>query len=1202
MFKKVDPRQNFPEMEKNVLEFWKKEKVFEESMQDGGKPTFSFYDGPPFATGLPHYGHVVASLIKDVVPRFWTMKGKRVDRRWGWDCHGLPVENLIEKELGIENKQAIEEMGIDRFNAACCGSVLRYAEEWKEFIPRVGRWVDMENDYKTMNWQYTESIWWVFSEIYKKGLVYEGYKSMHLCPRCETTLANFEVAQGYKDITDLSATVKFKLKPGQKIGGFVTDDKTYALAWTTTPWTLLGNVALAVGEGIEYSVIHSTDGFYVVATAAVGRNVTEEIGLEEKKVKGSDLAGLEYEPLFLYYANKEDLKNRENGWKIYAGDFVTTEEGTGIVHIAPAFGDDDMNLAHKHDLPFVQHVSRSGRFVDFINSLPEDDKPYFVDKDGKGREVKPKRNSRETDEKVVEYLKKENELFASENYKHSYPHCWRCDTPLLNYASSSWFVEVTKVRDRLVANNQEVNWVPEYIKYGRFGKWLEDARDWAISRSRFWGAPIPIWKCAECGETEVVGSIDELREKSDRKITKLIFARHGQAESNILKIRSDKEGIHPLSEEGKKQSDVLGEELKDAKIDVILCSPLLRAFETAEIVSKKLNVPIVKDARLKEYNFGSWNGHTTEDLMENSEAYRDYRNLSNEEMYNFCHGGDGESRADIEKRVREFIRETNEKYAGKNVLVISHGIVGSMFYRTLDEVGIKDVMRVEGTIRNAAPIIYYVAEDGKRLDLHKPWIDEIEIKCPKCGKPMKIIGDVFDCWFESGSMPYAQLHYPFENREQFAKSFPADFIAEGIDQTRGWFYSLMVLSTALFDKPAFKNVIVNGIVLAEDGQKMSKKLKNYPDPNLILEKYGADSLRYYLLTSPVVKAENLRFSEKGVDEVLKRFVLTLWNTYSFLVMNIELNKIEKEQIINLQESDNLLDKWILSELNLLVAEVNREMESYDLIKASRPLREFVDKLSNWYLRRSRKRFASDDLQDKLWAYQTLFHVLLTFTKSMAPFMPFLAEEIYRNLSDGKSVHLEGFPEADNGSINDEISRQMNLVREVVTLGLAARAQNRIKVRMPLQTLAVQKEGLETLDENLTDILKEELNVKSVQIVKEIPAAEGWGIAEDGGIKAAIDLTLNEELELEGLAREVIRQIQAMRKGARYDRDARIAAAYKIKDGDKFEKMLEKWLDEIKSECLIDTFERKDEMTEDDFDQTEELALDDGRIVLGILSK
>lgn len=1260
MFKQVDARQNFPEMEKSVLDFWNKNKIFKQSMKGNESSVFSFFDGPPFATGLPHYGHVVASLIKDVVPRFWTMKGKQVERRWGWDCHGLPVENLIEKELGINNKQEIEDMGIGCFNDACKNSVLRYADDWKKFIPSIGRWVDMDNDYKTMNAEYTESIWWVFSEIYKKGLVYESYKSMHLCPRCETTLSNFEVTQGYKDITDLSATVKFKLTKEsvenleekilkqvqddnaemqhtpdpslegnnpvdvfQKRGGIAGD--VFVLAWTTTPWTLPGNVALAVGSEVEYILLNKIDfelkeheikkddigikdrsvyeyhdrGYFIVSKDYFLKNYKDLRSVEAVEVKGSDLVGLSYEPLFPYYAKRDDLENRENGWKIYAGDFVTTEEGTGIVHIAPAFGDDDMNLAREKNLPFVQHVKTNGRFVGFIDELSDEDKHFFMDKDGLGREVKPKRNSRETDEKIVEYLEKTGSLFHKENYKHSYPHCWRCDTPLLNYAASSWFVEVTKIKERLIANNQEVNWVPGYIKDGRFGKWLEDARDWAISRSRFWGAALPIWRCEDCGEIEVIGSIDEMREKTDTKITKFIFMRHGFAENNLNGVRSSGDNEHHLTEIGRSQSKLTAEKLKSDKIDMIISSPVLRAVETAEIVSVSLgNMPILKEELLREYNFGSWNGFTSEQLLANNELYKAYRVMpSGEDRYRFKLGGDGESRFEVENRVREFIKTYSEKYPGKNILVVSHGGVGAMFHKILRGVNEKDFFPLEFRIDNAKDIAFYVDEAGEGLDLHKPYVDGIELQCPKCQKKMKIVGDVFDCWFESGSMPYAQVHYPFENREKFAKSFPADFIAEGVDQTRGWFYTLMVLSTALFDKPAFKNVIVNGIVLAEDGQKMSKKLKNYPDPNELLAKYGADALRYYLLTSPVMKAENLRFSEKGVDEVLKKFILTLWNTYSFLVMNIELNKIEEKDVVNFGESQNILDKWILSELNLLIAEVDSEMSGYDLVKASRPLKDFVDKLSNWYLRRSRRRFASEDILDRNSAYQTLHFVLVTFSKVMAPFMPFLSEEIFKNLTDGKSVHLEGFPKP-SGNVENAILEQMGLVREVVTLGLAARASGKTKVRMPLSMIEIHNTGILKLEEDYVAIIKEELNVKEVALVKEIGERSGFAFAEGSGIKVALDLTLTEELELEGLSREIVRNLQSMRKEAKYSRDSMIVVTYQISAGSKLSKMFEKWSSEIQTECLVKEMKISENPAEGS-DVSSDFEIGEEKVSLGI---
>ncbi|MDF1498591.1 MAG: class I tRNA ligase family protein [Patescibacteria group bacterium] len=1240
MLKKVNPRANFPEMEREMMDFWKKENIFEKSVENREQEkTYSFFDGPPFATGLPHYGHVVASLIKDVVPRYWAMRGFKVERRWGWDCHGLPIENLIEKEHDIKNKQDIEKWGVDKFNEACHNSVLRYAEDWKKFIPRIGRWVDMENDYRTMDWKYTESIWWVFSELFKKRLVYEGYKAMHICPRCETTLSNFEVTQGYKDITDLSATVKFKLKAGQKIGGFVTDKETYVLAWTTTPWTLPGNVALAVGKDIEYVVVKFENDFLVLA-----KDRAEEI-LKDKEfdilneIDGEELVGLEYEPLFDYYVRKRDsvsnletesLRDLKNGWKIYAGDFVSTEEGTGIVHIAPAFGDDDMNMGQKYNLPFIQHVKISGRFADEVVD--------FRDKDGSGCEVKPKRNSRETDEKIVKWLDANNKLFTKENYKHSYPHCWRCDYPLLNYATSSWFVKVTEIKDRMVKNNQQINWTPEYIKEGRFGKWLSDARDWAVSRSRYWGAPLPVFRCDKCKNIEVINSIDELREKTDQKITKFILLRHGESESNVKNIKAGKLDGYPLTEKGIKQSKDVAEILKKEKIDIIISSPILRTKQTADIIKNLLKIDYIEDERIKEYDFGSWNGHSSDELFcKENKIYQEYKKLGyDEEKWNFKFGGDGESRKEIEQRVKSFIEEVGEKHKGKNILIIGHGGINAMFNKIISNLSIKETYKYEFALDNTKSNVFYLDNRTTQFNLHKPNIDGIKIKCSVCGSQAKIVGDVFDCWFESGSMPYAQWHYPFENKEEFEKSFPADFIAEGLDQTRGWFYTLMVLSTALFDKAPFCNVIVNGMVLAEDGQKMSKRLQNYPEPNLVIEKYGADALRYYLLSSPVMKGESLRFSEKGVDEVLKKFILTLWNTYSFLVMNVDEESVlrqvkddkeiygenkktygdkSRDSIISLQndtasiKSENLLDQWIVSELNILIGEINEQMEDYDLVRASRPLREFIDKLSNWYVRRSRKRFMTENINDKNFAFQTLYYVLTEYAKLLAPFMPFIADEIYKNLTDKESVHLEDYPVVNEKLINEKVSDEMNFVREVVTLGLAIRAKNSIKVRQPLSKLKVKSEKLKIDNSELVELIKDELNVKNVEFVDDLQkcstalrdnGANKWICEDNGKIKVALNTEITDELKLEGRAREIVRHIQVMRKEEKYNRDDIISVKYNFDgSGEDAKKVFNAWGDYIKKECLAEEIMFSGELVERSFDLIKELKMRDEKIEIGI---
>ncbi len=909
MFKKVNPKQSFPEMEKEVLKFWEENKIFEKSIENReGKPDYSFYDGPPFATGFPHYGHLVGSVMKDVVPRFWTMKGKRVERKWGWDCHGLPIENIAEKGLKIKKKKEIYEMGVDKFNEFCRSTVLEYVEEWEKVIKRLGRWADMKNAYRTMDLSYMESVWWVFKQLWDKGLIYEGYRSMHVCTRCETTLSQSEVAEGYKDIKDLSATAKFELadEPG-----------AYVLAWTTTPWTLIGNVALAVGENIDYSKVKSGNEIFILAKERITDTLKDKEFEIISEFKGKDLIGKEYKPLFDYYVNK-GLQNEENGGKIYPADFVTTKDGTGVVHIAPAFGEDDLKLGEKYKLPFVQHVGLDG--------LIKPEATEFA-----GLSVKPMENHQKTDVEVIKYLANKNLLFAKEKYEHSYPHCWRCETPLINYATSSWFVNILKFKEKALELSKEINWVPKHIKEGRFGNWLEGARDWSISRQRFWASVMPIWKCEKCGEVKVFGSVKELEEISGEKIT----------------------------------------------------------------------------------------------------------------------------------------------------------------------------------------------------DLHKHIIDKINFPCGKCKNEMKRIPDVLDTWFDSGSMPYAQAHYPFENKEKFEKSFPAEFIAEGVDQTRAWFYYLHILASAIKDSPAFKNVIVNGIVLAEDGKKMSKRLQNYPDPMYLFDKYGADAVRFYLISSPVVSAENLNFKESEVSEFIRGMFRMLWNSYYFFVLYANIDKFEANK--NKSEAKNLLDKWIISELNALIENIDSAMENYELNKACRYFPKFIDNLSNWYIRRSRKRFwKSENDEDKNEAYQTLYTVLVELSKLLAPFTPFIAEEIYKNLTGKESVHLADFPKADEGLIDEKLNKEMAKVREVISLGLEQRAVDKIKVRQPLGKFSIfnfqfSKESL--------DIIKEELNVKEVVLDRK------------NKDEIVLDTEITEDLKLEGIAREIIRHIQEMRKEAGYEVDNRIKIGY-----------------------------------------------------------
>ena len=1116
--------------EEEVLKFWQDNKIFEKSLEKkASKGDFIFYDGPPFANGLPHYGHILASVIKDAIPRYKTMKGYRVPRKWGWDCHGLPVEQVVEKELNLGDKKEIEKFGIEKFNKEAKKIVLRDTSDWKKIIPRIGRFVDMEADYRTMDSSYTESVWWVFKSLYEKGLIYEGYKPMHLCPRCETTLANFEVAQGYKDITDISVIAKFEL---------IDEPNTFILAWTTTPWTLPGNVALAINPDVDYVKIKKDDENFILAKERLEIIGKDYEILEE--FKGSSLIGKKYKPVFNYYSSKTDLENKENAWKIYSADFVTTGDGTGVVHIAPAFGEDDMSLLKKETLPFVQHVSIDGKFKDEV-------------KDFSGLYVKPKENHQATDIEIIKYLAHNNKLFAKEKISHSYPHCWRCDTPLLNYATSSWFTKVTTIKDKLIANNKKINWTPSHLKDGRFGKWLEGARDWAISRTRFWGAPLPVWKCDKCDTLKVLGSIEELKKNSNNKITKLLLIRHGESDKNVQGIHDSSVDKYHLTNKGKKDVSKLADNLKNSGIDSIYASPVLRTRETSEIIADRLGLKVNLVDELKEVNNGNWEGKRNDQVPE---SRKKYKSLSNEEQYLAKRGETGESWKDLEERTYNFLKETMKKEAGKTVAIVSHQ--GSIVYlfKALRDLNLKETIEVfdEKKFQGySTPFPVYVNnEKGKEFDLHRPHIDEIEVGC-SCGSKMKRVPDVFDCWFESGSMPYGQSHYPFENKENFDKNFPAEFIAEGLDQTRGWFYTLLVLSTALFDKPAYKNVIVNGIILAEDGQKMSKRLKNYPDPMDMVNKYGADALRLYLLASPVVRAEDVNFSEKGVDEIYKKVIMRLWNVYSFYEMypiqGLPLDRTKG----NPWASSNVLDKWILARLDQLVNEVSKSIEKYELDKATRPIEEFIDDLSTWYIRRSRDRFKEEG-EDKNNTVLTTRFVLLEFSKIIAPFMPFMAERLYKSLDGGlESVHLEKWPEISEGFFakifkrEDKIINSMKEVRQIVSLGLEARAKANIKVRQPLRGLKVKSGKLKDKD-GLLVLIKDELNIKEVIF--------------DLNIENKVELIteLNTELIQEGQMREIIRFVQNLRKESGLTPNQKITL--EINTDSKGEDLIKKFKDEI----------------------------------------
>ena len=1119
--------------EERILGFWRENNIFQKSLEkESPKGEFVFYEGPPGVNGVPMLHHFEARAFKDVIPRYKTMQGYHVDRRAGWDCHGLPVELQAEKELGITSKKEIETFGIAKYNAYCRKTVDRYAHEWDIFTERMGYWIDNKRAYYTMDNTFIESSWNIISEASRRGYLYKDYKILPWCARCGTGLSSHELGQPgvYVDVKDLSVTAKFKV---------VGEDNTFLLAWTTTPWTLAGNVGLAVGKDIEYTKLKVPEytnvssalmkenqqvektsilsGTYIIAKKNLlkptfvellinseinnyddyteGKITEDEFLASLVTIKGSDLVGLEYEPLYPYLSelDKGDEK-LQNAFKIYPADFVTTEDGTGIVHTAVMYGQEDFELGTKVGLPKFHTVDETGHFIkgtEFLEGRFVKDEDVAVD--------------------IIKDLAHRGLLFKKEKYEHPYPHCWRCKTPLVYYARDSWYFAMSKLREELVNRNETINWEPAHIKEGRFGEWLREAKDWAISRERYWGTPLPVWQ-TEDGKRVVMSSIDELKKNTKKSGNTYFVMRHGEAEHNLGGFISDaKDAPDHLTEKGKEQVRQSAEAIKNKKIDLIVASPFIRTEETTEIVREVLGLPkesVITDDRLHEFVVGN----------KKFKTWKDYHSALPKTKENFSYAYEGgESYMNIKKRVMDLMYKLEQKYAGKNILLVTHGgpswllVAGILGYqpdKCIDMIIDRtDFHFLENAEIQELPFTPLPHNENYELDLHRPYIDEISY-VDENGDEMTRVKEVMDVWFDSGAMPLAQDHYPFENKEWIEKTgYPADFISEAIDQTRGWFYTLLAIS-ALVDKPApFRNAICLGHLLDAKGQKMSKSKGNVIDAWEQMEKFGADTVRLwmYAVTQP---GDSKNYDEKVVHEFQSKIFGLLYNILSFY----ELYRDKEAEILTLDvERKNILDQWIIARFNQMTNVVTDSLDSYKLLEPVREIRDFIGDLSTWYLRRSRERIKEGDRDAK----QTLYYILMRTALILAPFAPFTAEDIYQRLKhedDLESVHL--FAWLSKKEIDQKILDNMEEVRKIVTFGLEARQKKGIKVRQPLGQLKVKSLSLQ---KEYIELMKEELNVKE--------------IIEDSSIEEEVELDTNitPELKKEGGYRELVRAIQDMRK-------------------------------------------------------------------------
>jgi len=1106
---------NASETEEKVLSLWKEKHIFEKSLQPKkkGAKIFRFWEGPPTANARPGIHHVLARTFKDIFPRYKTMRGFVVPRKSGWDTHGLPVEIQVEKQLGLSSKKDIEKYGVEEFNQKCKESVWTYKSEWEKLTDRMGYWLDLKNPYVTYENTYIETLWHIVKKIWDKKLLYQGHKIVNWCPRCGTGLSSHELAQGYKETTDTSVYVKFKLKKGQKIGSFSTDDKTFILSWTTTPWTLPGNVALAVGEKISYSILRSSRSqeIFILATDLIPSVFPKFDGSVLLKILGKDLLGLVYEPLFDIKALRGD-----SSYRIYEADFVTTSDGTGVVHTAVMYGEDDYRLGVKVGL--VQHhtVDENGRFTHDV-------------KDFEGLYVKDKA----TEEKIISFLKTSGFFLGSEDYAHEYPFCWRCDTPLLYYARSSWFVSMSKLKSKLLSFNQKINWIPSHIRKGRFGEWLKDVKDWNFSRERYWGTPLPIWRCASCGHTHAIGSLEELNERRPYLNTYFLM-RHGEARANVEQwIASGKESgafVSKLTQKGKKQVEVAAKKLSKEHIDIIITSPYKRTQETAEIVAKATGAKVIIEKRIGEIQVGEFNHKP---ILEYEKFFENPSQRLEDAPPK------GESLRRVRERMYGTLREIDKKYKGKRIVIVSHGDPLWMLEAAIQHIPhtneVFDLKYIQtGNVKKLSLNNFPTNQIGE-IDIHRPYADLVTLRCQRCEGEMKRVSEVADVWFDSGAMPFAQEYWPFnegkkekgkgKNEKKMPENFPADYIAEGIDQTRGWFYTLLAVSTLLDAKiPPYKNVIALGLVHDKNGQKMSKSRGNTIDPWMIMDKYGADAMRWYLTTINA-PGDAKNFDEEEIGAIVRRFILTLYNSFVFLHTYGK----RKVSIVKKPSSSNVLDAWICSRLATVAGDVTGYMEQYDALRAAQALEHFaVEDLSRWYIRRSRRRLQrASNAKDYIAASATLAYVLKELSLLLAPFIPFFSEALYQSLkkeflfSAKDSAHLEAWPLYPKTASDVKLEEIMGRVRDIASAVLAKRSEVGIKVRQPLGELCVSYQVPNgKYKKQFIEILADEVNVQNV-IYKKIKET------------FELNTTITPELKTQGTIREIIRAIQGLRQDAQY---------------------------------------------------------------------